>query len=134
MIATAWLGVGSADMARRAAAELLAGPNAPTAFFTAQNDITVGVLQHLHDLDDGRDIGLVGFDDFPPADLLGITVIAQDVAEIGRTAASLLFDRIDGDRSPARRRTLPVQFLDRGSASGTRGLSRPSGSRPATGS
>ncbi len=46
----------------------------------------------------GRDTGLVGFDDFPRADLLGDTVVAQDVAEIGRHAASLLSDPIDGDR------------------------------------
>ena len=46
-----------------------------------------------------REVALVGFDDFPLADLLDppLTVIRQDVARIGKTVADLLFDRIDGN-------------------------------------
>ena len=44
-------------------------------------------------------MALVGFDDFPLADLLDppLTVIRQDVQRIGKTVADLLFDRIDGN-------------------------------------
>ncbi len=73
----------------------------------------------------GGDTGLVGFDDFPRADLLGVTMVAQDVAEIGRHAASLLSDPIDGDRGPARRTDLPVRLVDRGSATGVHDLPSP---------
>jgi LacI family transcriptional regulator len=116
------LDVDSTAAAQDRAGRLLAGEDPPTAVFAAQNDITVGVLRVLQHLPTARGTGLVGFDDFPLADMLGVTVVAQDVAEIGRRAASLLFDRIDGDRGPARRQELAVRLLDRGSARGVRGL------------
>jgi LacI family transcriptional regulator len=58
---------------------------------------------------------MVGFDDFELADLLGITVIAQDTAELGRRAAQLLFQRLDGDRSPRHRVVIPTRMISRGS-------------------
>jgi len=62
-------------------------------------------------------VALVGFDDFLLADLLepGITVIAQDPAAIGRTAAGVLFRRLDGDRSPAQRYVVRTRMIARGS-------------------
>lgn len=47
---------------------------------------------------------VVGFDDFDLADLLvpAISTIAQDPQAMGRAAARRLFERIDGDRGPAR--------------------------------
>ena len=51
------------------------------------------------------------------ADLLepGVSVIAQDQSAIGREAAALLFDRIDGEQGPARHRVLPTRYLACGS-------------------
>ncbi len=95
------LDIDSVDSTRRAATAMFGAADPPTAVFAAQNEITVRVLRFLQQHDGGRDVGLVGFDDFPLADMFGVTVVAEDVDEIGRTAASLLFDRIDGDRSPA---------------------------------
>jgi len=62
-------------------------------------------------------VALVGFDDFPLADMLrpGITVIAQDVIGMGRLAAEILFRRLDGDRSPFRTHVLPTWLITRGS-------------------
>jgi LacI family transcriptional regulator len=62
-------------------------------------------------------VALIGFDDLPLADLLepGISVIAQDPAAIGREAAALLFDRLDGERGPARHRVVATRYLPRGS-------------------
>jgi DNA-binding LacI/PurR family transcriptional regulator len=122
------LDIDSVDSTRRAATAMFGAADPPTAVFAAQNEITVRVLRFLQQHDGGRDVGLVGFDDFPLADMLGVTVVAQDVDEIGRTAASLLFDRIDGDRSPAGRHELPVHLIDRGSGNGVHGLPPP---RPA---
>jgi LacI family transcriptional regulator len=58
---------------------------------------------------------MVGFDDFELADLLGVTVVAQDAAELGRQAAELLFQRLDGDQSPPSRSVIPTRVLRRGS-------------------
>jgi LacI family transcriptional regulator len=59
----------------------------------------------------------VGFDDFPLADLLDprVSVVTQDPTAIGRTAAELLFGRLDGDRGPPRHVVLPTRLLPRGS-------------------
>jgi LacI family transcriptional regulator len=60
---------------------------------------------------------MVGFDDFPLADMLrpGVTVIAQDIATIGKLAAEILFRRLDGDISPASTHVVPTRLVPRGS-------------------
>ena len=62
-------------------------------------------------------VALVGFDDILLADLLepGITVMAQDPAALGRTAAELLFRRLDGDHSPSAHHVIPSRLIPRGS-------------------
>ena len=67
---------------------LLAGEGAPTALFSAQNLVTIGTVRALRRLGRHRTVALVGFDDFPLADLLDppVTVVAQDPARMGRTA------------------------------------------------
>jgi LacI family transcriptional regulator len=97
--------------------ELLAGPNPPTALFTAQNLITMGALRTIHQLGLQDTIALVGFDDIPLADVLspGVTVVAQDPYGLGRRAAELLFSRLDGYDGPARRVVLDTTLIERGS-------------------
>lgn len=43
-----------------------------------------------------------------------VTVVTSDTEELGRHAAHLLLDRIDGDDAPSRRTVLPVQLIARG--------------------
>jgi LacI family transcriptional regulator len=106
----------SAD-ADGAVTALLARSDPPTALFTAQNLITIGAVRALRRLGAEWSVGLVGFDDVLLADLLspGITVVAQDPAAIGRTAATLLFARIAGDPSPPGVRLVPTTLIRRGS-------------------
>ncbi|GDY32401.1 LacI family DNA-binding transcriptional regulator [Gandjariella thermophila] len=94
---------------------LLRGPEPATALVTGNNRITVLVLRALAGQRDRP--ALVGFDDFELADLVNppVTVIAHDVAALGRTAAELLFARLDGDGAPPRRVVLPVRLVTRGS-------------------
>ena len=103
--------------AENAATVLLDGRDPPTAFFSAQNLITAGVVRALRRRDQRRTVALVGFDDFPLADLLepAITVVAQDPAAIGRTAARALFERIDGYAGPPREFLVPTALIPRGS-------------------
>lgn len=97
--------------------DLLSSAAAPTALFTAQNLITFGAVRALRRLGAERGVALVGFDDFPLADLLtpGITVVAQDPAAMGRVAAELLFSRIAGVAGPPSTRLLPTVLVRRGS-------------------
>jgi len=105
------------EKAEAAAREVLARPQRPTAIIAGQNLITIGAFRALRALDLHRRVALVGFDDFLLADLLepGITVIAQDPAAIGRTAAAVLFRRLDGDRSQSQVHTVRTRMITRGS-------------------
>lgn len=96
---------------------LLSLQDPPTAIFTAQNLITVGAVRALTRLGLEYEIALVGFDDVDLADAVkpGLSVVAQDPAQLGRTAASLLFARIEGDDAPPRVVTEPTRLIVRGS-------------------
>jgi LacI family transcriptional regulator len=89
----------------------------PTALFTAQNVITIGAVRALRRLGRSSDIAVVGFDDFPLADLLdpGVTVVAQDPGAIGKLAANVLFERIAGDGGPPSTHIVPTLLIRRGS-------------------
>jgi LacI family transcriptional regulator len=109
--------VRSSDAATEVVHELLTREDPPTAFFTAQNLITVGAVRALQQLGRQHDVALVGFDDVVLADLLQppVTVVIQDPATLGRTAAELLFGRLAGDRSPPRHIVVPTRLVPRGS-------------------
>jgi LacI family transcriptional regulator len=99
------------------AGALLTGAEPPTALFTAQNLITIEAVRTLHELGRAHEVAVVGFDDVPLSDVVdpALTVIAQDPIALGRTAAELLFARLDGDRGPTRRVVLPTRLIARGS-------------------
>ncbi|MYR63289.1 substrate-binding domain-containing protein [Streptomyces sp. SID625] len=109
------LGVTDPDRVRRAAEEMLSGPDPVTAVFTGNNRVTVTVIRVLAGLP--RPVALVGFDDLELADLLqpGVTVVAQDAAALGRTAAERLFRQLDGTHLPPERIELPTRLVQRGS-------------------
>jgi LacI family transcriptional regulator, galactose operon repressor len=104
------------------ATDLLAGPDRPDAFFVANNLMTVGVLAALREagLEVPGDVGVVGFDDMPWARLLrpALTTVAQPTYELGRRAAGLLEERIQGVDSPPRRVVLEPRLEIRESALG----------------
>jgi LacI family transcriptional regulator len=106
-----------ASVADGAVTSILTRPDPPTALFTSQNLVTIGSIRGLRRLGMERAIALVGFDDFPLADLVipGITVVAQDPTAIGRTAAKILFDRLAGDTRPPAAHVLPTTLIRRGS-------------------
>lgn len=117
---------GTAADAERATNELLALDPAPTAVFTTTNFLTEGAVRSMRRHD--RSLALVGFDDFRAADLLPIpaTVVAADAEQIGRTAMTMLLERLDDPSIPPRRIVLPPRLIARGS--GESALSRPRGS------
>lgn len=96
---------------------LLSLDNPPTAVFTGRNILSAGAVRALAERGLRREVALVGFDDFPLADLLDppLTVVRQDVTRIGATVADLLFDRIDGDTAPPRHIVVKPTLVQRGS-------------------
>jgi LacI family transcriptional regulator len=111
----AWVSLGSTDpeRVRGAVAAMLAGPDPVTAVFAGNNRVTVTAVRELAGRE--RPVALVGFDDIELADLLGITVIAQDAAALGRTAAERLFRRLDGSDDAPARVVLDTTLIPRGS-------------------
>ena len=110
-------GLSTEQAAIEATRRLLALPDPPTALFTSQNLVTIGASRALRDVALEDRVAMVGFDDFPAADMLrpGISVMAQDIETIGTLAARTLFRRLDGDQSPTATTTVPTRLIVRGS-------------------
>ncbi|MER6526931.1 LacI family DNA-binding transcriptional regulator [Streptomyces sp. NPDC001508] len=112
-----WMSLGATDpeRVRRAAEDMLAASSPVTAVFAGNNRVTVTVIRVL--AEHSRPVALVGFDDIELADLLrpGVTVVAQDSAALGRTAAERLFRQLDGSLVAPDRIELPTRLITRGS-------------------
>ncbi|MBV9444514.1 MAG: LacI family DNA-binding transcriptional regulator [Streptosporangiaceae bacterium] len=72
----------------------LLADSAPDAVFVTNNLMTVGALKYLvsHGIRVPRDIGVVGFDEIPWADLIrpSLSTVAQPTYDMGRIAGQLL--------------------------------------------
>lgn len=112
-----WVAAGPTDPGhvRPVLERMLDGPEPITALFAGNNRITVTAVRVLADRP--APVALIGFDDFELADLLrpGVSVVAQDPAQLGRAAAQLLFRRLNGAAREPRRVELPCQVIARGS-------------------
>ena len=99
----------------RGAAQLLDEREPPDAFFVANSQMCLGVLEELgrRGLRVGRDVGLVMVDDPAWARLLDppLTVVAQPAYEVGEQAAQLLIDRVRGTAPPAPRHVVMTTTL-----------------------
>jgi LacI family transcriptional regulator len=105
------------EAAEEAIADMLGAADPPTALFTSRNLITLGAVRALRRLGARHQVALVGFDDFQLADLLDppVSVVAQDPAAVGSTAARLLLARLEGDDGPPRHVVIPTRLVVRGS-------------------
>lgn len=108
-------GIADSESAELVVRELLALPKEirPTAIFAGNNRAAIGVLRGLVESQAG--LGLVGFDDFELADMLGVSVIRYEAVELGRRAAELAFARLDGDRHLSQHVVVPTELVARGS-------------------
>jgi LacI family transcriptional regulator len=94
-------------------------PDVPTAVFCTNNLLSVGALRGARraGVRVPDDLALVGFDDEVSFDLLDppLTVAAQPIEEIGRTATELLYRRIAAPSRRPRAVVLPVELRIRAS-------------------
>ncbi|HAF71011.1 MAG: LacI family transcriptional regulator [Acetothermia bacterium 64_32] len=106
---------------REAAARLLALEPPPTAIFSTNNLMTVGVLQELfaRGVRIPDQVAVMGFDDLEWAEIASppLTAVAQRPHEIGHCAVRLLLERLGREEplSPREER-VPVDLKVRGSA------------------
>ena len=107
------------EAARNATFELLDLPDPPTAIFSGNNTMSLGVLQAVHErrLEVPGDLSIVGFDDMPwqVAMQPPLTCVAQPTYDIGATAARLLLERIAEPGRPVRRVVLETSLVVRAS-------------------
>nr|MBA3448811.1 substrate-binding domain-containing protein [Pseudaminobacter sp.] len=104
----------------KAAMQLLTLPDRPSAIFSANNLMVIGVMKAIRDigLSCPEDISVACFDDFPWADVFRpqLTTVAQPVQAIGEQAAQLLLDRLGGKTdAPPRRLILHGRLVVRNS-------------------
>lgn len=92
-------------------------PDPPTAIFSAQNFVSIGCTQALHDLGLQHVVAQVGFDDIELGDVVtpAITTVPQQPLDLGRRAAETLFDRIDGATGPPTKEIIASALIERGS-------------------
>ncbi|MCL4236974.1 MAG: LacI family transcriptional regulator [Anaerolineae bacterium] len=99
--------------------QLISLPDPPTAVFVANNQMTIGALNAIHEA--GRnipsDIAVIGFDDLSWAISLNppLTTVAQPAFEIGVNAARLLLERIANPRRPTYTVVLETELIVRAS-------------------
>lgn len=107
------------DGGQAAVCELLALPKPPTAILIANNLMTLGGLQAIHEsgMRIPDQVSLVGFDDMDWAPSLRppLTVVAQPAYEMGETAASILLERIRDPEQPPRTVVLDTRLIVRAS-------------------
>jgi LacI family transcriptional regulator len=97
--------------------EVFAEDDPPTAIIVGGNQILEGVMRALRDLGLSipDDVSLVTLDDVPLAEFLEppLARVTRDPVEVGRCAAQLLIEQIDG--APPRTVSLPTAFVPAGS-------------------
>lgn len=106
--------------AYEATCRLLQLPEPPTAIFAANDVTAIGVLRAVKEanLRVPQDVAIVGYDGTPLTQLTEppLSTVEQPASEMGRVAARLLIDIIEG-RIPAERvMKLPVQLIARASS------------------
>lgn len=104
--------------AKTTLASLFRSRHRPDAVFTANNASTIWVIETLREIgvETGREVALVGFDDVDFYTLISpsVTAVSQPAAELGRTSAHLLLQRIKGESLPLCVKTvLPVSLVIR---------------------
>jgi len=103
----------SSEQAAAAIRNLMRGSRVD-AVFAANNRASVGAL--LAFAEHGR-LPLIGFDDFEAARLgsPAVSVVSQDIAEMGRLAAQIVLDRLSGEGAEATTHILQTHLDLRGS-------------------
>jgi LacI family transcriptional regulator len=107
--------------AEKAAGDLLAIRNPPTALFCANNLNTIGALRAIGaQRGTGGTPVIAGFDDLDLADMVGVPLIlvTYDAQAIGREAAQMLLARLRHDRRqpspPTRTAVIETQIIEHG--------------------
>ena len=116
------LGATSTAASQLILSDLLTAPDRPTAILASDSRIALEVFRATKALGLAvpRQVSLVTFDDADWTDAIApaVTVVAQPAHRLGLEAARMLIDRIEGARTPPRRRVLDAVLIRRESVTG----------------
>jgi len=116
-----WVGMGQfvIEGGKRAAANLLALPDPPTAIVCANDEMAIGALFYAYEigLKVPEQLSIVGFDMSPASANVypSITTVRQPIEELGRAAVTALSELISG-KEPVGETVFPTQLVVRGSS------------------
>jgi LacI family transcriptional regulator len=105
------------EFGARATEELLALPDPPTAIFAGNDFVALGVLGALtaRRVQVPDEMAVVSFDGIT---LPFLTAVIQPAADMGRTAAAMLYERMQGYGGPPREHVVPIELRISGSSGG----------------
>lgn len=123
-ICSEWIerGEGTFEFGRAAASRLFMLPavDRPTAMITLNDTQAIGALHAArdHQLEVGRDISIIGFDDAPMSQYLfpALTTVSQPIHEVGRKCVEILVALMKGEQPLERNILLQPKLIVRGSA------------------
>lgn len=100
-----------------AAISLLKGPNRPTAFVCATDEMAIGVLRALREVDGGLGASVVGHDDLPIGAFTSpaLSTMRMTGDSLGGSFASLLLRAIAGEPAETLQELHAIEFVDRDS-------------------
>ncbi len=115
------------ESGRNGVQRLLALAHPPTAIFACSDETAFGVMAgaRLHGLDVPGDLSVIGFDDIPEAAYRNpaLTTIRQPLREMGRLAARMLIEHLEGkEGEPLTRIELPTNLVIRATTARLGGL------------
>jgi LacI family transcriptional regulator len=98
-----------------AALELLHQPSRPTAIVCATDEMAIGALRALREVEGGQSIGIVGHDDLPTGAFTSPPLSTMRMAgeNLGKSFASLLLRAIAGEPPEELQELHPIEFVDR---------------------
>lgn len=88
----------------------------------ACDELAVGAMRQLEELGTriGSDVAVIGFDDASVAAASGLTTVRQPVEDMGRAAAEVLVEALEGRLEGIVQRPFPPVLVERASTSGAR--------------
>jgi DNA-binding LacI/PurR family transcriptional regulator len=107
----------SIEGGRRAMTELIENRRMPTAIFAGCDETAFGAVMALRDLglSAPKNVSIIGIDDHQMSWFMGLTTIAQPVADQGAFAANLLIERLHrpGLPNPPSSHVLETKLVER---------------------
>jgi DNA-binding LacI/PurR family transcriptional regulator len=98
--------------------ELLANAVPFTCIFAHNDSMALGAIRRIREagLRVPEDVSVVGFDDMDVASLVtpGLTTVRKDMVEVGRRAAGILLDLLEGAGGEVESVVLPTELIVRG--------------------